>query len=148
MIPKLGDQTILFGDTSNLVQKFQKFELFYKKVVPIYGWKKYSKINLEYKNQLVASIRGKEEVIADSMRTLKIMKTLAEYSSKMASDTLKGIGQENDLNATDISIILNSLQREEGADSDSIKDLKPKTETKSNQIKQNNPANTNKKPKT
>ena len=116
LIPKLGDQTVMFGDTSNLVQKFQKFELFYRKVVPVFGWKKYSKLNLEYKNQLVASIRGKDEVIADSMRTIKIMKTLAEFSSKMASDTTKGYAQDNELNSTDISMILNSLQRDESDD--------------------------------
>jgi len=138
LIPKLGDQVALFGDTSNLVQKFEKFELFYKKVVPVYGWKKYAKINLEYKNQLVASIRGKDEVIADSIRTLKMMKTLAEFSSKMASDTTKGYVQDNDLNSIDVSMILNSLQREESEDTNAVYNVNKKTPPKTNVSIQNN----------
>ena len=145
LIPKMGDQTIIFGDTSDLSQKFEKFELFYKKVVPVYGWKKYCKVNLEYKNQLVASIRGKDIVMADSMRTLKIMKTLAEFSSKMSADTSRGYAQDNELNSTDISMILNSLQRDETEDSVVPHYNSPAT-TKKNTINLNNQKNKKSKP--
>ena len=117
LIPKMGDQIVLFGDTSQMEQKFKKFNLFYTKVIPIYGWNKYSKIDLQYNNQLVARIKGREEIIEDSLRTLRIMKTLADFSSKMASDSTRSILDDNELNSTDISMVLSSLQRDEGSDS-------------------------------
>ena len=112
----------------------------------MFGWKKYSKLNLEYKNQLVASIRGKDEVIADSMRTIKIMKTLAEFSSKMASDTTKGYAQDNELNSTDISMILNSLQRDESEDTVAFSNVKSNNSPKKN-TSNNNLTNKTSKPK-
>ena len=116
LIPKMGDQVVLFGDTSQMDQKFKKFNLFYTKVIPKYGWNKYNKIDLQYNNQLVARIKGKEDIIEDSLRTIRIMKTLADFSSKMASDSTRYFSQDNELNSTDISMVLGSLQRDEGSE--------------------------------
>lgn len=125
LVPKLGDQLILFGDTTDLVNKFEKFKLFYSKVIPVYGWNKYNKINLQFKNQVVASIRGKEDVIADSLRTLQIMKTLAEYSSKMAADTSKNYSQHNEISDPDITMILQSMPREDNDYADTLIKINP-----------------------
>ena len=125
LIPKLGDQMILFGDTSDLSNKFEKFKLFYSKVIPVHGWSKYNKIDLQFKNQVVASIRGKQDIIADSLRTLQIMKALAEFSSKMASDTSKNHSKQNEIEDNDISLILQSFSREDTSDDDAV--VLPKT---------------------
>lgn len=122
MIPKIGDQLIIFGDANNQTEKFDKLRLFYKKLFPQQGINKYSLIDLHYKNQVVAKLKGKEDVIADSLRTIQYMKALAAYSAKMASDSSQTISEDNAKNSTDISFILESLQRDEVADP-SVSDL-------------------------
>jgi hypothetical protein len=70
-------------------------------------------IDLQYKGQIVAKIRGKEDIVADSLRTLEYIKALAANTSKQAGDSSRNLVQENDKNNTDISIILQSLERNE-----------------------------------
>jgi cell division protein FtsQ len=113
LIPKLGDQIILFGDATNIDKKFDKLKLFYKNVVSVKGWKKYSKINLEFDNQIVASILGVEEQVADSLKTMKMIKEFAEYSARMSSDTSSKLQQDNDQNTVNESMILNSIARDD-----------------------------------
>lgn len=120
LIPKLGDQMVVFGDSTDLSNKFEKFKLFYSKVIPIHGWGKYNKIDLQFKNQVVASIRGKQDIIADSMRTVQIMKTLAAFSAKMASDTSKNHSNQNEIGDNDISLILQSFSREDSSDDEPV----------------------------
>ena len=132
LVPKIGDQLILFGDANESEQKFNKLKLFYKKVIPIEGWNKYSSINLQYKDQVVAKIKGMEDILADSMRTLQIMQAIALNSAKMANDSTQTILQDNDKNSTNISLILQSLQRDEQTDSTVIidKPVKPAVQVK------------------
>jgi cell division protein FtsQ len=113
LIPKLGDQVILFGDATNIDKKFNKLKLFYKNVISVKGWKKYSKVNLEFENQIVASILGVEEQIADSLKTMKMIKAFAEYSAKMSSDTSFAMLQDNAKNTVNESMILNSIARDD-----------------------------------
>lgn len=113
LIPKMGDQIVLFGDEKNMENKFEKFKLFYKKIVPQYGWSKYSKIKLDYENQIVATIRGKEDVVADSLRTMAMMRAMAEYNLRMAGDTTQTILQDNATNTTSDSLIFKSFERDD-----------------------------------
>lgn len=113
MIPKLGDQTIAFGDASNAEQKFKKMELFYKKVMPKYGWNRYSVINLQYKGQVIGKLRGKDDVSADSLRTQEIMRAIAMNAAMAASDSLQMMAQDNEKNTTDLSIIERSMERDD-----------------------------------
>jgi cell division protein FtsQ len=55
MIPKVGDHRILFGDTTDMVQKFNKLKIFYSEGLNHTGWSLYDTINLKYKNQIVCS---------------------------------------------------------------------------------------------
>jgi cell division protein FtsQ len=113
LIPKLGDQIILFGDATNIEKKFDKLKLFYKNVISVKGWKKYSKVNLEFDNQIVASILGEAEQVADSLKTMKMLKEFAEYSARMSSDTSSKLQQDNDQNTVNESMILNSIARDD-----------------------------------
>ncbi|MCX6294212.1 MAG: hypothetical protein NT127_07960 [Sphingobacteriales bacterium] len=97
----------------NIDKKFDKLKLFYKNVISVKGWKKYSKINLEYENQIVASILGVEEQVADSLKTMKMIKEFAEYSAKMSSDTSSSLQQDNEKNTVNESMILNSIARDD-----------------------------------
>ena len=116
LIPKLGEQLITFGDVSDMEAKFEKLKLFYKKVIPVYGWSRYNRINLEYKGQMVATIRGIDDVAADSVQTIQLMTALATYSSLMASDTTQSMTPDNEHNTTNPELINKSIQREEADD--------------------------------
>jgi cell division protein FtsQ len=55
LIPKIGNNTILFGDTEDMKEKFEKLIVFYRKGLNTIGWNKYKFINLKFKNQIVCS---------------------------------------------------------------------------------------------
>lgn len=113
MIPKIGNQVIVFGDGSAAEDKFSKLELFYKEVMVKAGWSKYSVINVQYKNQVVAKRRGAEDKTADSVRTLQIMQLIAANAAKQAEDLVQTILQDNNNNTADSSMIQQSIQRED-----------------------------------
>lgn len=49
----LGDHEIKIGTFQDLTKKLNKTMIFYNKIIPKNGWNKYSKINLEYNNQII-----------------------------------------------------------------------------------------------
>ena len=53
LIPRVGNQRILFGKAENIAGKFKKLEVFYKEGISNAGWNKYDTINIMYKNQVV-----------------------------------------------------------------------------------------------
>ncbi|MBS1586738.1 MAG: hypothetical protein JSS82_14475 [Bacteroidetes bacterium] len=55
LVPVLGHQRILIGDTSMLKEKFNNLFAFYKNVLNRIGWNKYDVIDVRYKGQVVAS---------------------------------------------------------------------------------------------
>jgi cell division protein FtsQ len=55
LIPMLGNQKIVFGDTSNMNEKFDNLFTFYLKVLNRIGWDKYDVLDLRFHNQVVAS---------------------------------------------------------------------------------------------
>jgi len=126
MMPKIGNQLIVFGDASAAAEKFEKLELFYKNVMTKAGWNYYSIINLQYKNQVVAKRRGAEDFSADSLRTLQVMQMIATNAEKQASDSLQTMLQDNDKNTLDSSMIQHSIQRDEnvGERADSSRESK------------------------
>jgi len=160
MIPKIGEQTIFFGDANDMEQKFEKIKLFYKKVISKNGWSTYNTINVSFKNQIVATIKGAADVAADSLRTLQMMKALADYSAKMSSDTSRSMVQDSE-KANDLSMILSSIPREEPSDetnttvvppspavtTPAIKNSIPKSNTTTQKIIKQQPKSTPKKQK-
>src|SRR6218665_555965 len=87
MIPKIGNQTIVLGDATDVSEKFTKLKMFYSKVMSVAGWNRYSSINLQYKNQVVAKKKEAADKSADSLRTLQIMQLIAERAAKQAEDS-------------------------------------------------------------
>lgn len=63
LIPRVGNQKILFGSIENRDEKFEKLFLFYTKAMPKVGWDTYSIINLKFKNQIVATKSGMSIVL-------------------------------------------------------------------------------------
>lgn len=52
-LPQVGDHTIEFGKPVNPEQKFKKLMIFYKEVLPVMGWDKYKRVNVEYEDQII-----------------------------------------------------------------------------------------------
>ena len=115
LYPKMGDQVILFGDIEDHEKKFEKLKLFYKNVISKMGWEKYSIINLKFNNQVVAKIKSKEDIIADSLQTLQLMKALAQYTQQRAGDTAFNLPYIPETKP-DESMIMESVQRDEPED--------------------------------
>jgi cell division protein FtsQ len=55
LIPKLGNHTIILGDTNDLDKRMNKLMVFYQKGLRNMDWYKYKTINLKYNNQVVCS---------------------------------------------------------------------------------------------
>ena len=55
LIPKIGDQVIIFGKASLIKNKLKKLEAIYRQAIPRSGWQTYKIINLKYKNQVICS---------------------------------------------------------------------------------------------
>jgi cell division protein FtsQ len=55
LIPRVGDQRIIIGDTTNLDDKFKRLMIFYKEGLSKTGWNNYSVINLKFRNQVVCT---------------------------------------------------------------------------------------------
>jgi hypothetical protein len=113
MTPKIGDQQIFFGDATDAAAKFTKLKLFYKNIIEHTGWNHYSSIDLEYDNQVVAKIRGKEDKTADSLRTLQLMQVMAANAEKASVDSVQNFIPDNDKSGPDTSMIQHSFQRDE-----------------------------------
>ncbi len=139
MIPKFGNQLIIFGDATDVDAKLEKLKLFYKEVMVKAGWNKYSVINVQYKNQVVAKRKGAEDVAADSLRTLQIMKFIAERAQQQANDSLQMIQQDNSRNTADSTMIQQSIQRDDMGEPDAAdmpdKPAVPQTKPEENNIK-------------
>ncbi len=115
MIPKIGNQVIAFGNADNYEQKFNKLLTFYKEVETKVGWNKYSKIDVEYNNQIVAVKRGAEDIIQDSLRTKQIMQMLVANAQKAANDSINNIQleQPKDENNIPVAAQIDNLPNEQ-----------------------------------
>ncbi len=87
LIPKVGNQVIRFGDMQNYKEKFNNLLAFYKQVQVRAGWNKYSVLDVQYKNQVVAVKRDAREIKADSVRAIQIMKNIIAEAQKKTNDT-------------------------------------------------------------
>jgi cell division protein FtsQ len=128
MIPKVGNQIIVLGEAKNVDSKFEKLKLFYKKVTPVVGWNKYSKINLQFENQIVTSLKGVEEAYSDSLKTLELMRYVAENAAIKSGDSSQTFAPDI-VKKTEEKLIAQSAEREdEGEDGNvnTIKVAKPK----------------------
>lgn len=58
----IGDQKIIFGAIDDIDYKFAKLKTFYRNIVPVYGWERYSAVNLKFSDQIVCTLRDNELV--------------------------------------------------------------------------------------
>lgn len=55
IMPVVGNQKVIFGDTSRMEEKFANLFTFYTNVLNRIGWDKYETLDLRYRGQVVAS---------------------------------------------------------------------------------------------
>lgn len=88
MIPKLGDHVIRFGDATDAERKFHQLNLFYQQVSNRFGWNKYSIIDVQYNNQVVATKRGFAGTAKlDSAQIKTLVKQMMESNRQTMNDT-------------------------------------------------------------
>ena len=59
LVPRLGDHIIFIGKPGNYEKKFERLKTFYKKGLNQVGWNKYSRISLEFENQIICTKKEK-----------------------------------------------------------------------------------------
>ncbi len=55
LIPRVGNHVIYIGDFKQYEEKLDRLKIFYDKVISQVGWNKYSKINIEFENQIICT---------------------------------------------------------------------------------------------
>lgn len=55
LVPRVGEQVVYLGTLDDYQKKLQRLKIFYEKGMGTVGWNKYSKINLEYPNQIICT---------------------------------------------------------------------------------------------
>lgn len=107
LIPKLGNQVIHFGTADDYLDKFNNLLCFYKQLLTKIGWARYSAISVQFKGQVVGVRRGAEEIKADSIRSIQIMKNLIEEAQKKSNDStnvqLQQPDDEDNINTSNIN---------------------------------------------
>lgn len=53
LYPRIGNHVVYIGKPTNVPQKLKRLKAFYSQVLNQIGWNKYSRINLEYDNQII-----------------------------------------------------------------------------------------------
>lgn len=59
LVPRIGDHIIFLGKLENFKDKLGRLEKFYEKALNKVGWNKYSRINLEFDNQIICTKKEK-----------------------------------------------------------------------------------------
>ena len=115
MVPKVGNQIIVFGNADNYQEKFNKLLTFYKQVATKVGWNTYSKINVQYEGQVVAVKRGSQDIIQDLLRTKQMMQTIVIAAQQQANDSINNIQlvQQPDDNIIPVAPHLDDIPHEQ-----------------------------------
>jgi len=58
LIPLVGDHVIFMGSIYNYEKKLSRLKRFYEEALNKVGWNKYSRINLEFDNQIICTKKG------------------------------------------------------------------------------------------
>ena len=59
LVPRVGEHIIFMGKPGNYEKKFDRLKTFYKKGLNQVGWNKYSRISLEFENQIICTKKEK-----------------------------------------------------------------------------------------
>jgi len=54
LYPQVTKQMVEFGKPEDIEVKFKKLRIFYTEILPKKGWNRYEKVNLKYRDQIIA----------------------------------------------------------------------------------------------
>ncbi len=55
LVPRAGNHIIFIGNLDNMEEKFEKLQKFYHEALNHVGWNKYSRISIEFSNQIICT---------------------------------------------------------------------------------------------
>lgn len=55
LVPRVGEHIVFLGTLDHFERKLERLKLFYEKALNQVGWNKYSRINLEFMNQIICT---------------------------------------------------------------------------------------------
>lgn len=85
LIPQLGDQVIELGTIDNLDDKLNRLYSFYRQVWAKAGFEKYSKVDVQYAGQVVATRRGVSAGIPDSLKAIQQLNNSIAQANSLGS---------------------------------------------------------------
>jgi cell division protein FtsQ len=56
IVPKIGREHVVFGDASEMEDKFDKLKIFYRDGLPRLGWNRYKQLNVKISGQVVGTL--------------------------------------------------------------------------------------------
>lgn len=60
LIPKIGREKLIFGDASDIKDKFDNLKIFYRDGMQKLGWSRYKSLNLKYSHQVRGMLANPE----------------------------------------------------------------------------------------
>ena len=57
LVPRVGQHVVYLGTFANYQEKLERLKKFYTKALNQVGWNKYSRINVEFSNQIICTRR-------------------------------------------------------------------------------------------
>jgi len=89
MVPLIGNHIIEFGNADDYQKKFKKLFAFYNNVLNKTGFDRYSRINIAYTGQIVATRKYSGVTKSDSLLAIKNIQQLIKTARQMQADTAK-----------------------------------------------------------
>jgi cell division protein FtsQ len=84
LVPRVGNNRILLGNSDDLDNKFHNLLVFYRQAIPQVGWDRYKIINIKFANQVVGV--KSDDFKKDSLKAIKRLDSL-----KLSKDTVSQI---------------------------------------------------------
>ncbi|MBS1599673.1 MAG: FtsQ-type POTRA domain-containing protein [Bacteroidetes bacterium] len=89
IVPLIGNHIVEFGDGEDYEKKFHRLFVFYKEVLSKTGFDRYSRIDVEYKGQVIGTKKGSNISRTDSLQAMKNILALIKSAREMQVDTVK-----------------------------------------------------------
>jgi len=74
LVPKIGRERLILGNTTDMEAKFKNLKIFYRDGLPRLGWSRYKALNLKYANQVTGTLANPNQprivtpVLRDSLQ--------------------------------------------------------------------------------
>jgi cell division protein FtsQ len=88
LVPLVGKHVVVFGNGEDMQEKFNRLQVFYKEVMSKTGFDCYQKLDVQYKDQVVATRKGAALSRQDSLLAVQKVKQLIAEGQQIKPDTL------------------------------------------------------------